>query len=375
MAALVQSYPQQAVPGTMMSSRSSSASGLLTGHQMPNQGHLQGPNNRNTFQGHSGQPAGGYRGGSGPIPPYAHTATPSLHPNAVAWQPAASYRASSTPAVPTMQSLEHGYSLGRGPYPATSSMANWPSNVYGLSSHGSRDDSAIPGTARRAPMAPRPQSSHMMGSYAQVLQHGVPAKNTPDRYRRPVVRNMDMSSTSPQQFQSQQSARLPMSTTGAMDYTSMSHGQFDLRTAGQRLPPTKNRQQINQYSATPGASADDIQIYRRSDTDVKRLRRRSMPTLDNADVPIPVSAIHFAGEQDAIKPEQANSLRPVDRKETPSSTVGSKATEGTIHSRTGSSESVASSRSNNSRPSVSQLKICLCFLSLLNFNFGVCRIW
>jgi hypothetical protein len=189
-----------------MSSRPSSASGLLPTHQMPNQGYGHGSGSRNNFRGFPPQAAGAFRGSVGPVQPYAFTATPNLNPHAMAWQPAPATRASSTPAVPTMQSFEQSPNFGQRRYPATGSMTNPPSTSNRMYSPGSRDDSAIPGTTRRFPAAPRPQSSHMSVSYAQALQNGTPARNTPDRYRRPVARNNEISGVAQQQSLSHSSA-------------------------------------------------------------------------------------------------------------------------------------------------------------------------
>ncbi len=343
MAALVQAYPQQSSTVTMLQTRPASASGMLqsTQAQAGQQHGGSQQQKRNSFYGTSGA----YRGVSGPIQPYAFTSTPSLTPSAQ-WQ---QFRASSTPAVPTIQTFENA----RSRHPASSSMTNLPStSAMGYpAGGGSRDDSALPG-ARRVTPTPRPQSAYMAGSAAQVsFAQATPTKTSPERYRRPVPRATD--STSVPQSQMQSSA--PPSGSGM---ATIGH----LYNNGRNVPDPRNRSRTpafasrptSFYASMPGSAADDIQLYRHQaqQDEVKRFRRRSMPTLDSADYPKPLTPHIFKQPGDSTRLEQLAAPKNPDKDIRSARIVAvNGAADTTMHARNGSSESVVSARSSNSRPS------------------------
>jgi hypothetical protein len=337
----------------MMSNRPPSAPGLLPAHQMQNQNYGRGSSPRTHVHGNSGQAAAGYRGSNGPIQPYAFTSTPNLNPNAPSWQPMTAYRTTSTPAVPTMHTFEPSHGLGRGRYPASASMTSLSTTQYNVSPYGSRDDSALLGNARRMPTTPRPQSSHMAGSYAQVLQHGIPSKNTPDRYRRPAVRNVDFSNASQQQQQlGVMSSSLATGGSGR-GYAPRAH--TEQRTPGLRSSPPASQRASPHHATLPGSAADDIQLYRRSDAETKKLRRRSMPTLDAADLTMTLAAINFSDHKEVKLSDPTSAEKDTAQVHKPVDNAGGISPEVLAHARTGSSESLHTNRSNGSRPSVSSL--------------------
>lgn len=305
MAALVQTYPQQTTTVTMLQNRPNPNTTMMQqsqGHQLMSST-AQTP--RAAYGGVTNHT--GYRGSSGPVQPYAFTTTPSLH-QVAQWQPYGTYRTNTGP-VPAMSPHYDTNMNLRGRFPGNQAQAayNVPANM-GMGA--SRDDSTIP-TPRNIVPQPRPQSAHLSSNH-----HGYAAassgKAMPDRYRRPSVQG-------PNHGRSQSSTALP--TAPVVNSPTM-------------LP---NRP-TSFYATVPGTSKDDTHIYHQPNSeDAKRLRRRSMHTLEqtvdfNKSFEIAPLGEGFGRTK---SPEQdAKNLRVVQS-----------------HGRNGSSESVNSSRSSHSRPS------------------------
>lgn len=340
MAALVQSYSQQSGSTTMLQPRPSSASGLQAQNQSYGGNH---PQRASYYGGSGGQPV--YRMNPGPIQPYAFTSTPILHPSNQ-WQQPAAYRTASSPAVPTMRGFGGSSSQQRSRYPASVSMTNLPSSSATEYGGGFRDDSSLPAVGgRRYPSAPRPQSAHLIGATPSTatqvsVMQVAPSRASPERYRRPAPRVVDVSAGSagrPQQ---------------------LSPPQFGDQRPGQprsRTPSANNSRPTSLYNLTGGSSADDFQLSRQQqipEDQYRRLRRRSMPALDSAEYRQPLTPLsgNQAGEMTAAQKGTDLAL-PRGRAISVANNSGGKFNTGSANSS--SSESLASSRGNVSRPSSS----------------------
>ncbi|KAF7538994.1 hypothetical protein G7Z17_g12525 [Cylindrodendrum hubeiense] len=261
-----------------------------------------------------GAPAG-YRGSSAPVQPYAFTATPTLN-HTQSWQPQPQQNVRNYNA-----NANANYGASR---QYSSSMTNLAYNPMGVGQSGSRDDSALP-PARNIVPAPRPQSAYLAGSSQQSFAPSASTKAAPDRYRRMA---------NPQQNQNQnlhnrsQSTGLP-AHNAMVPAVQMYNGPNPQRSAVPNRPNSF-------YGAMPGTSVDDMHVYPQSlADDAKRLRRRSMHSKDYAELSKP----NVPPKGEKSKDKDARTLRVVSSP--------------TPHSRSGSSESVVSSRSSNSRPSSS----------------------
>ena len=313
MAALVQTYPQQTGTVTMLQTRPSSTPGIMSASQ-PHANHQfnssQGP--RSAYHGTG---TTGYRGSTTPVQPYAFTSTPNLN-QTTAWRQYGNNRTYSSPAVPGIQSFDQNVNY-RVPIMNSSSAANLGySQSFGISHGGSRDDSAL-ATPRNITPQPRPQSYLSVGTQPS-FSSGVSGRNTPDRYRRPSGGAVHHNRT--------QSSTLPSSIT--MVNTNQQYNNQGVSRQTATSPP-------GSQGLVAVASLDDIQLYNRSfsQDDAKRMRRRSVHTIDTPD-------FHKGG----LVPGDAT------RAEGPS-TGRNGVTSRSAHSRSGSSESVSSTRSSHSRPS------------------------
>lgn len=329
MAALVQSYPPQSGTVTMLQTRNGSNSGVMPSQPQGSQQYGNSQQHRNSFHGMPGASGGAppYRGSAAPIQPYAFTATPSLNSSGQ-WQPYPTFRASSSSAVPTVQSLEHSNAYPRSRHAVNSSLPNLPSG-------GSRDESALPppGT-RRGSGAARPQSAYFSSTTATTsFSPAAPAKNQPDRYRRPALRTTESGPAG-----SAAPSGSGMASVGHL-YTPPSNNR-------ERRPSPTNNRPVSFNAKVPG-SVDDMQLYRTSD-DSRRFRRRSMPALDTA--LIPKSLAPSDNKKSNGSPvDQAS--KPADKDQIKTARLVTLNSPTTSHVRSGSSESRASSRSSTSRPS------------------------
>jgi len=354
MAALVQTYPQQSGTVTMLQTRPASASGMLPVPQSPGAQQYGGSQQRHSFYGTpNGLGPVGHRGSSAPIQPYAFTSTPSLNTGSQ-WQQFGNFRASSSPSVPTLQSF-HPNNAAQGRYAASASMTHLPSgSSMGYSSRGSRDDSALPGTRRVAP-TPRPQSAYMTGSATQVsFAQATPVRISPERYRRPAPRGAD-SSGPVQQGQPQGSAAPSGKGMAAVGHLYNSRVAAEPKVGTSRNKAAALAHRPNSYSpSAPGTAADDIQLHRQyAPQDAARIRRRSMPALDSADYPKPLTPHTFKQPEDGPRLEQLATPESSDKQgQTVRLAVADDGTaEPTMPSKDASSESLVPSHGSNSRPS------------------------
>lgn len=374
MAALVQGYHQQTGTLTMLQTRPSSAGGMLPPqNQVPSPyGAAQQP--RTSFYGtpnNMGAAPVLYRSATAPIQPYAFTSTPSLH-TTNAWQPqqqqpqyvpAGAIRTpTTTPQLPRMQSFDSAASLTRiNRQPAGASTTNLSTGTSAANRYaGSRDDSALLGQGvRRVSATPRPQSAYLTGSAPAPqlsFTQATPARPSPERYRRPAGNSSQQHQK--QSSQSQVSAMPSGSGMASVGHLYASHGGSNsslpdqqqkssmLRTQPQTQLASDPRRNSFHDNVLNGLAADDIQLHRQSSDEAKRFRRRSMPSLNASEytiAPVLQKPEDFQRQQPAPRsPTKDKLLTPVNSHQPM-----------VMHSKAGSSESVASHRSNGSRPSVS----------------------
>ncbi|GJC95146.1 hypothetical protein ColKHC_03972 [Colletotrichum higginsianum] len=108
------------------------------------------------------------------------------------------------------------------------------------------------------------------------------------------------------------------------------------------------RPQPNSYYG----AADDMQLNRQQTDDGKRLRRRSMHSLDSAEYPKPLTPQQFPRSEESTRPDRGKTTTPKNNDKTLRivSTLAPPA-DNNMHAHNGSAESLASSRSSHSRPS------------------------
>ncbi|KAL2181774.1 uncharacterized protein P884DRAFT_190262 [Thermothelomyces heterothallicus CBS 202.75] len=203
-----------------------------------------------------------YHGGSGATQQYHHRGM-SNHNPAASWQQSRTQRTTSSPAVPTMQSLDYLQpAVVRPWYSASASMTNLPSTAnYGSQMGvGTRDDSGLP-----VPGTPRPSTSPRLsqpsnGSTTQSsLAPAAPLRTAPERYRRSTLRG-DSTGTA----------------TGAAT------------SAQLRVPHSAVSNRPNSFvGSASGSAIDDAGFsHNQPHGEFRRVRRRSMPALDSPGFPI-----------------------------------------------------------------------------------------
>ncbi|KAI0476784.1 hypothetical protein F4859DRAFT_62671 [Xylaria cf. heliscus] len=314
MAALIQTYPQQSGTVTLLQTRPPSATGIMPGTSQGHSSQTYGNHQRHGYHGSSGSVGGqaGYRSGTvAPIQPYAFTSTPSLASNAQMSQHGG-YRTSSGTTAP-----------------------NLPQMVD------SRMQPSIT-TAR-----PQLNGTSNQPTFAQVAA----SKVSPERYRRPAPRHTD---SSPPIVQSQQ-VQGPASPSGSSmpNTTQLYNSRAMPRSQGM----SSNRPQ-SAHGALTGATMDDMHIYRHpSEDESKRYRRRSIHSINSPDyfnglAPQNLNRMTESLQSDGVtgsKKQGGNEKEQRPTRVVPLPPPASNAS----HVRNGSSESVVSSRSSNSRPSSS----------------------
>ena len=287
MAALVQGYPQQSGTVTVLQTRPSSASGMLQSVPVQTSTHyLPGGSHRNSLH---GLPATVnapvvYRGAQVPAQQYAFRGMPSFNPSlpTMPWQHARAHRTSSSPAVPTVQALDHLQpAVARSRYAASVSMTNLPStaDINMQMGPGTRDDSAlpVPGTRRLATaQASRPPQPSNGTPSQPTLAAAAPSRVAPERYRRSALRaDSTPSVTTVPQLRAAQLATLnrPISFVGPSSVSTL----------------------------------DDMGIApAQSQAEIKRVRRRSMPALDSPGFPIHLTPHGFGRPAESIRPKSAD---------------------------------------------------------------------
>ncbi|KAF7522315.1 hypothetical protein G7054_g12177 [Neopestalotiopsis clavispora] len=294
-----------------------------------------------------------YRGiAANPVQPYAFASTPALGSSGQ-WQPYGALRTSSSPSLPTTQTIS-GNMVTRPQYQQHASMTNLPSSARVPSQTMSRDDSALPSGTKQQ-MMPTSQPT-----FAQVAS----GKAAPDRYRRPAQRATPVDSSSSTSSQSQSSSSGSGSAMPSGSGMATVVHLYNPRVTGQRMPVHRNSATLaarphSLYGYMPGMSADDMVIQRQpTEEEMRRFRRRSMHSIDASDYPIPLTPQELKEQTEAARrarkasiSSQKGSPRVVP---VPAPAAASKNTNTTAtQARNGSSESLVSSKSSNSRPSSS----------------------
>lgn len=288
MAALVQGYPHQSGTVTMLQARPSSSSAMLpTVPAQSSAQYMQGGSQRNSIH---GLPAGAaapvvYRGGSTPVQPYAFTSTPSLNPT-TQWQKVRSHRTSSSPAIPTIQTLDYLQpAVARPRYTASASMTNLPSTgAISLTGAGARDDSAaqLSGTQRAAATARQQQASQMNGgSSLPPTASTAQPRVAPERYRRTALRGPDSG------HQPQGAASGQETVAGGKPGNSR-NGQ-DQKSTMLHSPQALQTNRPNSFVGPTSGTAVDDMGHGQAPGEFKRIRRRSMPALDSAGFSTPLT--------------------------------------------------------------------------------------
>ncbi|KAI2465926.1 hypothetical protein F4781DRAFT_373705 [Annulohypoxylon bovei var. microspora] len=360
MAALVQTYPQQSGTVTLLQTRPSSASGRMPGPSgtQPNPAYM-GNSQRNNYHGLSGSVGGGptvYRGNtSAPVQPYAFTATPNLA-NGGQWQQYGAYRSSTS--VPNMQMADPNASA-RSRHPVN---PNTPGNSNGhlsMPTGMSQDDSqAAPTSGPRPQLAPLNISSSQP-TFAQVAA----AKATPERYRRPSARFTDSSPSVMQTQQSQGSAMPSGSGMATVVHLYNPRAMPDRKAGMPRNSVVPASRPHSAYGSMAGVAVDDMQLYRHpTEEEAKRFRRRSIHSINSSDYPTPLTPQEFKRAEESFRQEALAASKKhggsdkgqkiITRPGLGLSTNGP-VEKNTTHRGNGSSESLVSSGSSNSRPSSS----------------------
>ncbi|KAK9417996.1 putative Protein BNI4 [Seiridium unicorne] len=370
MAAMVQSFPQQNGTVTMLQARPGSASGVMSGHShnqsQSGAGQPYASNSQSQRNAYPGLPSGvggqtSYRGiSAGPVQQYAFTSTPALG-NGGQWQPYGALRTSSTPVLPTTQTVGSN-APSRPQYQTHASMTNLPSSAKVSVQGMTRDDSSLPTGTRQSGM-PASQPT-----FAQVAS----GKAAPERYRRATPRTtVDTASSHSSQSQTTPS----VSTSGSGSGSAMPSGSgmatvvhlYNPRVMGQKMAIPRNSATLaarphSLYGYVPGMSADDMLIQRQpTEDELRRFRRRSMHSIDTSDFPNPLTPQELKQQTEAALRSKKVSVSDKNQKTAPrvvpvpasssASNVNNNAA--ATQPRNGSSESLVSSRSSNSRPSSS----------------------
>lgn len=313
MAALVQGYPQQSGSVTILQTRPNTASGVMAGTPQTQSSQQYGThaqrNNFHSLQGNAGGQST-YRGNAtAPVQPYAFTSTPNLTSNGQRQQYGA-YRGSSTP------SSQAGVHAGdaNGPRPVT------------VRQHSTQSGGPTPAGQL---------------TFAQVAS----AKASPERYRRPAQKHTDPSSPTAQQpSQVSSSAMSSGSGSGTAHIYNQGTSTDRKATIPRNSAQFASSRPQSAYASVLGTSVDDIHVPRlRSDDDVKKYRRRSLHSIDISDYANPVAPLPTSSRKSGSLEKEQKAVTRI---------VSLPAVEkNVIHTRTGSSESMVSSRSSNSRPS------------------------
>ncbi|KAI1116016.1 hypothetical protein F5Y14DRAFT_440249 [Nemania sp. NC0429] len=315
MAALVQTYAQQTGTVTLLQARPDSATGIMPGSS---QGHSSGQTygnlQRNAYHGSSANVGGqaGYRSGTAaPIQPYAFTSTPSLASSGQLPQHAG-YRTSSGTTVPTLPQMV--------------------------------DSRMQPSMTQSRPQS---NATPTQPTFAQVAA----SKASPERYRRPALRQTESLPTQAQPQQVQNSA-VPISSgmsTPVQLYNSRavprSHGILATRPQ-------------SAHGSLTSATMDDMHLYRQpAEEESKRYRRRSIHSINSSDYMNGLAPQNFKQSTEIFPYDGSTGPRKqgsTEKDQRPTRVVPLPPPAGNpSHVRTGSSESVVSSRSSNSRPSSS----------------------
>jgi hypothetical protein len=320
----------------MLQTRPSSASGMLQTVPVQSSGsYTSGSSQRNSI--HAVTAPVVYRGSSAPVQPYAFTSTPSLNMSTQGQQ-TRSHRTSSSPAVPTIQTLDYLQSTAvRSKYSASVSMTNLPSTgtVGQQTSASTRDDFALSG-ARRVTSAPRPSQPN--GTVLPPSASTGPVRGQPERYRRSALRSSDP-----------QGVISASVTTAGVNASNARNGPHHSATHQLRVLNAPPLNRPNSFVGTfSGSAIDDMALPRsQSSEEIKRTRRRSMPALDSAG---------FLTPPQLKQPEESIRPKSTDKDDKPAK-AGDPLSVGKTNNdnRVGSSDSRSSGRSSRSSSVSNQL--------------------
>lgn len=287
MAALVQGYPQQSGTVTVLQTRPSSAHGMLQSVPVSSAAqYLPSSSQRHNVHGLPATVTAPvvYRGGSGSLQQYALRSMPNFAP-APQWQQSRTQRTTSSPAVPTIQTLDYLQpALARSRYAASVSMTNLPSTAnHGLQTGvGTRDDSALPASgSRRSAAAPRSPRLNNGAPSQPSLAATAPVRAAPERYRRSALRSSDSANLAPQ---------------GPT-------GNSQLRPLHSALLNRPN----SFVGSVSGSAIDDTGVaVNFSPDEVKRVRRRSMPALDSPGFPLHLTPHDLGQPAEVVRPKSAD---------------------------------------------------------------------
>ncbi|KAK0711079.1 hypothetical protein B0H67DRAFT_273535 [Lasiosphaeris hirsuta] len=363
MAALVQGYPQQSGTVTMLQTRPTSASGMLQASQTQSNGQYGHGNSQHRHSIHGVGTPMVYRGSSGPVQPYAFTSTPSLGQGAP-WQQLSTFRTNSAPSVATVQQFDYNQVPATRPrYSASLSMTNLPSTATVNPQHpqqgvSSRDDSSLPAAGSRRP-ATTPRSPSQLSQPS--LAPAAPIRISPERYRRTALRGSDSTGSGPGQQQPYGRIPAPPSGTGmaAVGQNYSSRIVPEQKNSMARNPQATLSRPNSSLASPSGSAVDDMQLPRGyPQGDVKRFRRRSMPALDSAGVPQPLTPPEVKQPGESTRLEQSARPKSAGPEYNPAKAANRLSVDGgvrVVHVRTTSTDSRSSGRSagSNSRPSSS----------------------
>ncbi len=317
MAALVQTYPQQSGTVTLLQTRPGSTTGIMPGTSQGHSGQTYGNPQRNAYHGSIGNIGGqtGYRSGTvAPIQPYAFTSTPSLATTGQLPQHGG-YRTSSGTTVPNLPQL-------------------------------------VDTRMQPSMTVARPQlnTTPTQPTFAQV----VASKASPERYRRPASRQVD---PSPSLVQSQQ-----VQSSGVLSGSGMpAAAQLYNTRAVPRSPGMVSSRPQSAHGSLAGATMDDMHLYRHpTDDESKKYRRRSIHSINSSDYFNALAPQNFKQTNEPFQTDRLTGSKKqggVEKDQKPARVVPLPPPVGNVsHVRNGSSESIVSSRSSNSRPS--SVRIC-----------------
>lgn len=283
----------------MLQARPSSASGVL--QNAPAQAtaqHGSGSTQRNSIHGFpstSTTTPAVYRSAPGPVQPYAFTSTPSLH-QTTQWQRSRAHRASSSPAVPSLQTLDYLQPAVAHPTSrASASMTNLAS--AGLQTAiGARDDFGLPAPGTKTTAGTQARPSHANGTPRQPsVAPAAPARPPPERYRRSALRAPD--SAGPSAGLNQQAGS--SAPANALDQTSTSHWRLSSSS-----PLNVSESFVHAFS---GSAVDDMGLPRGQAHDgIKRARRRSMPAWDSQAFSLPLTPHEPRRPEESARPKSAD---------------------------------------------------------------------
>ncbi|KAG6007156.1 hypothetical protein E4U21_006258 [Claviceps maximensis] len=300
MAALVQTYSQPTSSTTMLQTRSTSTGGMMTNNQSHNNRQFSPSSSQAPRSAYHVNGPTGYRSSSVSTQPYAFSSTPNLS-QTLSWQQHGAYRTSSSPGIASPQVNDSSQNHRS----AMHNNGQGYLNQFGVSYGGSRDDSAITSSRSLTPTA-RPQS--YLSVSTQPSFSTSTKQSGPDRYRRTApVQNSHHSRSHSSTLQTSPSMITPSQAYRRYSTSSM--------MINQGLPALN--------------SMDDLQQYKKAaQEEALKLRRRT------------VHPIESSRDNTLARPISRDSADSKQHRFVPPG-----------HSRKGSSDSVSSTRSSQSRPS------------------------